>query len=322
MRPLNPAMGPVERFACELRALRAAAGEVPFGTMARHSTVSKSALAAAVAGYQLPSERVLSEFVRLCRGDREWWLERLARARAESEATAPQPAAQETGEGGDEKDGRGWLVPRPAAHVVLPPAQALPDPLPVPASPGRRRRPRRGLLIGALAALLAFTAGWFVHPAAGRSAARTPTPAPVAPADGVDPYIAGCGHDQKIIERQGMVWPDESAYGWLVLYYSPRCQSNWGYVTGPNSTKWRVHIIVRRPADDASAQSSASADVRPGSWSSVLMTAAGCVYVEAYVVTSAGQGRSAKTSCYKATDPVHHGTPSRSPSRSPSPSRS
>ena len=87
MRPLDPGSGPVERFACELRALRAAAGDLPFWKMARQSQVSKSALAAAVAGYQLPTERVLAEFVRLCGGDVAWWQERWRAAEAEAAAS-------------------------------------------------------------------------------------------------------------------------------------------------------------------------------------------------------------------------------------------
>ncbi|MCP2336270.1 hypothetical protein [Actinomadura rupiterrae] len=306
-------MGPVERFACELRALRSAAGEAPFGTMARHATVSKSALAAAVAGYQLPSERVLTEFVRLCNGDVRWWLDRLEATRAELSAPDTQ-AELSTPDAQEEAEKRGWLVPRPSSNIALPPEHALPTTIPgTVLTPPRKRR---ALLIGALVTVVAFTAGWFVHPISGRSAASPkPTPAAVAPADGVDPYVAGCGRDQKIIERQGMVWPDESTYGWLTLFYSDRCKANWGYVTGPNSSKWRVYIIVHRPADDANVQFSVSADLRPGSWSSILETKPGCVYAEAYVVNSTGRSRSTKTSCYKTIDPVQHTTPTPTPSK-------
>jgi hypothetical protein len=92
MRALDPAAGPVERFACELRALRAAAGEPTFGKMARRCEVSKSSLAAAVAGYQLPSERVARDFVQACGGHWPWWSARLAKARAAFGPTADAPA--------------------------------------------------------------------------------------------------------------------------------------------------------------------------------------------------------------------------------------
>src|SRR5579862_7653294 len=80
MRPLDPAGGPAESFACELRALRACAGNLPFWKMARLCSISKSALAAAVAGYQVPSERVTEEFVRICGGDWPRWQERRLQA--------------------------------------------------------------------------------------------------------------------------------------------------------------------------------------------------------------------------------------------------
>lgn len=88
MRPLDPADGVAERFACELRALRAVAGDLPFWKMARRCDVSKSALAAAVAGYELPSERVTRAFVQACHGDWSWWSARLALARTQLDAAA------------------------------------------------------------------------------------------------------------------------------------------------------------------------------------------------------------------------------------------
>ncbi|MBP2708597.1 hypothetical protein JOL79_32985 [Microbispora sp. RL4-1S] len=115
MRVLDPAAGPVEQFACELRALRAAAGEPPFWKMARRCEVSKSTLAAAVAGYQIPSEKVARNFVLACGGDWAQWRERWSRAIAEVAALAEEP---------DDSHRSGELVPvqirlparRPAEH--------------------------------------------------------------------------------------------------------------------------------------------------------------------------------------------------------------
>src|SRR5258708_7596028 len=95
MRPLNPGDGTAERFACELRALRAIAGEPPFWKMARRCEVSKSALAAAVAGYELPSDRVMLAYVRVCGGDPSWWNERLAQARSQLDSERAEPAREE-----------------------------------------------------------------------------------------------------------------------------------------------------------------------------------------------------------------------------------
>ncbi|MCP2341385.1 hypothetical protein [Actinomadura rupiterrae] len=255
----------MERFACELRALRAASGEVPFSTMARHSSVSKSALAAAVAGYRLPSDRVLTEFVRCCGGDLRWWLNRLALAHAE--ATAPTPRRGEP----DSTPG-GRLVPRSITQAALPPAHALPFPLLHPAPPGpsrRRERPRRRGL--AVLALVAFTVGWLAHLAAGPAAATGPTNASAA-------LTNDCGPDHKTIRRKGAVWRDASEYGWRSLLCLLQCRSNWGQVTGPHSPKWRVYITVHRPAGDAAVQFPPNSDLGPGTVSSTLHTTAGCVY--------------------------------------------
>jgi hypothetical protein len=150
MRPLNAADGVAERFACELRALRAAAGEPPFWKMARRCTVSKSALAAAVAGYDLPSERVMRAFVHVCGGDGQWWSERLAQARiqiAGSRAVAvPGEIPQRTV--GTE------LVPVRHVPPVLamaraqltPRAEGPLDQLTVAGGPGARARRRRQLV--------------------------------------------------------------------------------------------------------------------------------------------------------------------------------
>ena len=92
--PLDPTAGPVERLASELRALRALAGDQPFWKMARRCSVAKSALAAAAAGRQLPSQKVTREFVRACEGDWTYWRERWAQAAAELEASRRVPGPQ------------------------------------------------------------------------------------------------------------------------------------------------------------------------------------------------------------------------------------
>jgi hypothetical protein len=121
--------------------------------------------------------------------------------------------------------------------------------------------------------------------------------------------MSGCGKDQQAIEREGIVWPGEGMYGWLTMFHSHRCNASWGSVAGPNSPQWRVYIIAHRVADNASAPSSFSGNsARPGSWGNLLLTGSGCVYIEAYVVTSAGTGRSAKTDCFQESGPLVHGT--------------
>jgi hypothetical protein len=122
MLPLDPAEGPVARFACELRELRATAGELPFWKMARRvrGMVSKSALAAAVDGRRLPSPKVLDAFVRACGGDVAWWQARLAQAQAQL-SEAPGTALVPLGERGVVR------LPAQARALLAPPRSSLLD---------------------------------------------------------------------------------------------------------------------------------------------------------------------------------------------------
>ncbi|GAA4633108.1 hypothetical protein GCM10023196_069350 [Actinoallomurus vinaceus] len=110
-RNVSPNAGPAARFALELRALREQAGNLPYWKMARRCGVSKSALAEAAAGRQIPSERVLDAYVSVCGGDLNRWRARRVEALEEQETaarpgTALLPAgdrslAGEPGEPGD-----------------------------------------------------------------------------------------------------------------------------------------------------------------------------------------------------------------------------
>ncbi|WP_157436509.1 helix-turn-helix domain-containing protein [Actinospica robiniae] len=139
---MDPAGGVVERFACELRALRAAAGELPFWKMALRCDASKSALAAAVAGHELPSEHVMAAFVRACGGEAQWWSKRLAQARSELDAELFEAAPEERPQ---HATGAELVLASP-----LPPVRALEQAYPVPraafvlsrSDPAARPRPR------------------------------------------------------------------------------------------------------------------------------------------------------------------------------------
>ncbi|MFI6280131.1 hypothetical protein [Streptomyces sp. NPDC050988] len=90
-KPLDPAAGPVQRFAYELRKLRDGAGAPTYRDMARDVRYSAPTLSAAAAGERLPSLPVLLAYVTACGGDpREWerrWGEALAE---EADDRAPQ----------------------------------------------------------------------------------------------------------------------------------------------------------------------------------------------------------------------------------------
>ncbi|CAL9341806.1 hypothetical protein SUDANB15_00278 [Streptomyces sp. enrichment culture] len=75
-KPLDPDAGPVERFAVELRALRAAAGGPTYRVMAQRTRYSAVALSQAAAGEKLPSLAVTLAYVAACDGDTAEWEKR------------------------------------------------------------------------------------------------------------------------------------------------------------------------------------------------------------------------------------------------------
>ncbi|MEU7023592.1 DNA-binding protein [Streptomyces sp. NPDC046203] len=83
--PLDPAEGPVQRFADELRKLRREAGGLTYREMARRAHYSVTALSQAAAGEQLPSLAVTLAYVAACGGDAGEW-ERRWRETAEESA--------------------------------------------------------------------------------------------------------------------------------------------------------------------------------------------------------------------------------------------
>jgi hypothetical protein len=108
-----------------------------------------------------------------------------------------------------------------------------------------------------------------------------------------------------VIDEMPVDWPSGQYFGKILLYYSPACQAVWGYLVAPNSTAWTIHIIPVRPADHLTIPWQFSGNTTlPGSWSNVLTTRRGCVYVESFVSSkAAGNGPVAKTACFSATSP-------------------
>ncbi|MFJ4525649.1 helix-turn-helix domain-containing protein [Streptomyces sp. NPDC088810] len=90
--PVDPAAGPVQRFAQELRKLRQEAGGLTYRVMAHRVEYSVTTLSQAAAGQKLPSLEVLLAYVRACDGDEDEWRERWRKAAAQ--------AAAASGEGG------------------------------------------------------------------------------------------------------------------------------------------------------------------------------------------------------------------------------
>ncbi|WP_107101478.1 DUF2690 domain-containing protein [Streptacidiphilus griseoplanus] len=311
MRPLSPDSGPVERFACELRALRALAGDLPFWKMARRCSVAKSALAAAAAGRQLPSEKVTREFVRACGGDWGYWEQRWARAKAEAEQIAHAP-------------GKAVAERRPGLVDVL--SSRLPARFAEPhewrSGTGstfdvyvpRRGRPRwRSVSALALAGVLAgvglsWTAGLLHH-------TDTPTRAVSPPTDGTDPQLAGCGGDAERLAvaavrlrgplvLRGRRLPGGTRVGKVTLRYSAHCAGAWArFDPDPvidtdlqDSTAGSTTVWARRPAD--TTQETWRMGHVDEAYSGLLLTGLGCVVAGArFEVTNENMAAEGQTPC-------------------------
>ncbi|MEV6979021.1 hypothetical protein [Kitasatospora sp. NPDC093806] len=71
--PLDPAAGPVQRFASELRKLRGEKGNLTYRVMAGRTRYSVATLSRAAGGLQLPSLAVALAYVEACGGDLAEW---------------------------------------------------------------------------------------------------------------------------------------------------------------------------------------------------------------------------------------------------------
>ncbi|GAQ68226.1 nSTAND1 domain-containing NTPase [Streptomyces scabiei] len=80
--PVDPAAGPVQRLAHDLRELRRSAGGVSYRAMAEKAGFSVTTLAKAASGERLPSLAVLQAYVRACGADADAWEARWAAAEA------------------------------------------------------------------------------------------------------------------------------------------------------------------------------------------------------------------------------------------------
>ncbi|NNN31777.1 helix-turn-helix domain-containing protein, partial [Streptomyces sp. S3(2020)] len=71
--PLDPAAGPVQRFAFELRELRAEADGITYRSLAQRAGYSVTTLSQAAAGEQLPTLAVALAYAGACGGDLARW---------------------------------------------------------------------------------------------------------------------------------------------------------------------------------------------------------------------------------------------------------
>ncbi|WP_340383907.1 helix-turn-helix domain-containing protein [Streptomyces sp. SS7] len=87
--PVDPGAGPVQRFAYELRKLRAEAGGLTYRVLAQRAGYAVTTLSQAAAGEQLPTLPVVLAYAQACGGDRAEWEARWRRAVDEAAASGP-----------------------------------------------------------------------------------------------------------------------------------------------------------------------------------------------------------------------------------------
>ncbi|WP_234048664.1 nSTAND1 domain-containing NTPase [Streptomyces liliifuscus] len=88
--PVDPAAGPVQRFAFELRKLRAEADGITYRSLAQRAGYSVTTLSQAAAGEQLPTLSVALAYVGACGGDLAQWEDRWKEAVEESAGDGSQ----------------------------------------------------------------------------------------------------------------------------------------------------------------------------------------------------------------------------------------
>lgn len=307
MRALDPDAGVAERFACELRALRAVAGELPFWKMALRCQTSKSALAAAVDGKVLPSENVVREFVGVCGGDWQWWRDRLRQAREQLEdlhAVDELPVGESASSLALVPVSARRVLPQPLTDFWSGSARGLvsragyADRDDYASAEAMRRLRKRTRIISGVAVLeIAAIVALIIF-----GITKGGNPAPVAIEDGTDPKVVNCSADVRTLDSvpvvlsspatiDGRTMPVGSTVGTVTLRYSSHCNGAWARFDPAanlftNPDMGTVTIEADRPAEGA--QSSFRLGHIDQTYSDLLLTGMGCVVASATVIVGPG----------------------------------
>jgi len=300
-RPVDPSLGPAQRFAHGLRKLRQEAGNPPYRDMAGVVHFSKATLSAAARGHRLPTWDVTAAYVRACDGDLDLWRSLWLSARDElglvaSEDNVPGNRAESPSEQpGD-----------PSATETIPVIA--------------RRRRRLFAAIGILTLVLVGSVSgvWALKRSnmprvVTESSPATETPArfiggqePVA--DNADPKKSGCAADPAgiaTLDKVQINTANENFLGEAELRHSPSCHASWGrFVPSPRLTYLqsngpiRIRITAHRPATGTLGTPYETVFDGQPAFGNIMLDFEGCIEITVHVEAPDGPG-SATTNCLR-----------------------
>jgi hypothetical protein len=307
-RPVDPAQGPLQSFAHELRELRRRAGNPSYRTLADRTHYSRTAISDAARGERLPTVDVTLAFVEACRGDPDEWRARWHLCRQQitrsSEAvptdglTGPAMAGDEAGmpavngagrrRAAAPRPGKTRLRTRPAGSRLVTPVTLV----------------AFGITVLAQAEAVIV---W--HVARSVSAARIEASgaASIPVMDGADPRLSNCGSSATVLDRRPVRLPVPTTIasrslhagtllGTVSLRYSARCAAAWArfdpapgiFSNQPGAAA--LLLVVSRPADGT--QSTWRMPHVEEAYGDLLLTGLGCVVASASIELM-GQQRTA-----------------------------
>ena len=290
-RPVDATAGPVERFAAELRILRAECG-ITYRDLASAAHFSKATLSSAAAGHRLPTWEVTRAYVRACGGDPEDW-----RDRWQAASTGTRQSA-DTSASAIDRDNSGRSSEAQAGFL---------------ARQTSRRLTRRAPLIIVAAVLIAGVAlGAIWAGSTARTVPRTPShptssaSAPTARFQGAkqpitddsDPEKTRCALDPRVetLDSVQINTAAENLLGIAQLRYSPHCQAAWGrFLPSGRMTQLEgavITITARRPATATTGTPYRVTFDEQAAFGNILTTQRGCVQITVTINAADGSGAS------------------------------
>jgi transcriptional regulator with XRE-family HTH domain len=280
-RPVDLSMGPVPRFAEDLRCLRASSG-ITYRELAKAAHFSKATLSAAAAGHRVPTWEVTRAYVQACGGDVGEWELKWRTTRAEIGLT-PEPPLRV-----DRK-----LQPAPERVAE------------------RRRRLFMRALIGCVivVVVVGIAVVWARLGSPDHRTERAPTSSNVRftgaqqqIADNNDPKKTRCAYDPGVttLDQVEINTAHEKFLGLAQLRYSPQCQVAWGrFMPSGRMIYFKqasIAITARRPATGTTGVPYQTAFDGQAVFGNILTTRHGCVEITVVVRASTGSG-SGTTNC-------------------------